>query len=180
MITFIIILAIFLLIYKLTPNPADKQAVGKMVQMLESFYIIDNTVKFDVFTRRLGFIGQLANGIPKNANQKKCAEVALQTYARKYPNVSTSPTLRLILDQPQIANSAKFRDEAATAFYLRTCSQLKIEIATLKTRAAKLRRVEQSHMLANYIIDGLASVDRQKYIDCIHNECTVVSEIASL
>ena len=65
MLAFIIILAVFIFIWKLTPNPANKRAAGMMFQMLESFNIIENTTKFDVFTRRLDFLGTLANTMPK-------------------------------------------------------------------------------------------------------------------
>lgn len=179
MITFLIVLTAIFLIWKFTPTPVNKQAAGMMFQILESFNIVDSTVKLDVFTQRLDFLRQLANGIPTNTNKKKCAEAALQSYVKKYPNVPISPTARLILEQPQIAASAKFRDEAATAFFLRTCYKLKSEIATLKTKTAKQQRIEQARDLAVIIADRLTSLEKQKYIDCIHNELAIVSDMGN-
>lgn len=147
-------------------------------QMLESFDIIDNTVKFDVFTQRLEFLGKLATGLPQTADKNKCIEVALHSYVHKYPDKPVSPTIRLILDQPQIATSPKFRDEATTAFYLRVCTRLKSEIRDLKTPAAKQRRVQQAHELANIVIKRLSSLEKQNYIDCIISKFNDVSNAA--
>lgn len=174
MLTFIIILAVFLLLWKLTPNPVDKRAVGMMFQMLESFYIIDTTTNLEIFSQRLDLLGKLASTLPANANNK-CIDSAIQTYSHKYSGRSISPTIRLTLNQPQIATSPKFRDEAATAFYLRTCNQLKTEIKTLKTTTARQRRVIKASELADIIVDRLKSNERQKYIDCIRDELASVS-----
>lgn len=148
-------------------------------QMLESFNIIDNTEKIDVFTQRLEFLGKLATSLPQNADKNKCIEVALQSYAHKYPDKPVSPTIRLILHQTQIATSPKFRDEATTAFYLRVCTRLKSEIRALKTPAAKQRRAQQAHELANIVIERLTSLEKQNYIDCINRELNDVSNAAS-
>lgn len=180
MLTFIIILAAFFLIWKLTPNPANKKAVGMMFQMLESFYIIDSTTKIDIFTQRLDFLGKLASTLPTNADKNKCIDTAIQAYARKYYDKPISPTIKLILNQPQIASSLKFRDEAATAFYLRACDKLKAEIKTLKTANARQRRVTQASDLSSIIIDRLSSSERQKYIDCIREELVHVTDMASI
>ena len=158
-------------------NLVKKQTVGMMFQMLESFHIIDNTVKYEVFSQRLDFIGKLASTLPVNADKNKCIDTALKAYAHKYSDRAISPTIRLILNQPQIATSPKFRDEAATAFFLRTCNKLKSEIKTLKTANARQRRVVQASDLADIIIDKLTSIDRQKYIDCIRDEFSSVPGI---
>lgn len=179
MLAFIIILAVFIFIWKLTPNPANKRAAGMMFQMLESFSIIENTTKFDVFTRRLDFLGTLANTMPKISDKKKCIDSVLFSYSRKYPAVSVSPTIIAILNQPQIAISEKFRDEAATAFFLRACYKLKNDIRTLKTMAAKQRRYIQAAELADVIIDRLKSNVRQRYIDCINNELSNILNLIS-
>ncbi|MBD5301628.1 MAG: hypothetical protein HDS16_01300 [Bacteroides sp.] len=179
MITFIIILAICLLLWKLTPNPANRSATGKMFQMLESFHIIDSTVKLDVFIRRLDFLGELARNLPKNADTGKCIEAALHAYSQKYPAVHISPTIRLILSQPNIATSLKFRDEAYIAFYLRSCSKLKDEINTLKTATAKQRRVKQAKELADVVLARLKSTEQSKYAECINNELASVSNMVS-
>lgn len=148
-----------------------------MFQMLESFDIIDNTTKLNVFIQRLDFIGKLANTLPANTDRNKCMDIALQTYAHKYTDRPVSPTIRLILSQPQIAVSPKFKDEAATAFFLRTCNKLETEIKTLKTSNAKQRRVMQAQELADIIVDRLYSDERQKYIDCIHNELSHMADL---
>lgn len=113
----------------------------------------------------------------KISDKKKCIDSVLLSYSRKYPAVSVSPTIIAILNQPQIAISEKFRDEAATAFFLRACYKLKNDIRTLKTMAAKQRRYIQAAELADVIIDRLKSNVRQRYIDCINNE---LSNIANL
>lgn len=105
--------------------------------------------------------------------------MALQAYAHKYSGIPISPTIRQIFNQPQIATSTKFRDEAATAFFLRTCNKLGSEIKGLKTSNAKQRRIIQANELAEIIINRLASDERQKYIDCIHNELSNLSELCS-
>ena len=178
MLAFIIILAAFILLWKLTPSPVNKKAVGMMFQMLESFDIVDSTTKLDTFTQRLDFLGELASTLPANANNK-CIDTAIQAYSHKYSGRYISPTIRQILNQPQIATSPKFRDEAATAFFLRSCNKLETEIKTLKTTNAKQRRVTQGHELANIIVDRLCSSERQKYIDCIHIELARLSDSTS-
>lgn len=175
MVTIIIILIVVFLLWKITPNPTNQRASGMMLQMLESFNIIDSTLKFDIFTQRLDFLGELATTLPSNIDKHKCIEVAIHSYTHKYPDKSISPTIRLILDKPDIATSAKFRDEATTAFYLRTCDRLKSEIRSLKTLTAKQRRVQQAHELANIVIGRLASLEKQNYIEYISNELNVLS-----
>ncbi len=167
MITILIILAVLILLWKLTPKPTDKRTVSIMFQMLETFHIIDTTIKLDVFTQRLEFIGQLATNIPANADKNKCIDAAIQAYSRRYINLPISPTSRLILNQPQIAYSPKFRDEAITAFYMRYCYKLRNEIATLKTNAAKQRRKTQAAELADIVKAQLYSLDKQKYSDAV-------------
>lgn len=163
--------------WKFTPNPVNGRAAGMMIQMLETFHIINSTVKLDVFTKRLDFLAKLAVGLPKNADLNKCTEVALQSYSHKYPSNPISPTARLILNQPDIATSLKFRDEAYTAFYLRSCAKLKDEINTLKTTTAKQRRIEKAKDLAEVVLSGLKSTDRIKYAEYINNELASVSNI---
>lgn len=179
MLIFIIILVVFILIWKLTPNPANKRATGMMFQMLESFYLIDTTVKLDIFIKRLDFLGELASALPAKADKDKCIDTALQVYAHKYYDKPISPTIKLILKQPQIAASLKFRDEASTAFFLRSCDKLKAEIKNLKTASARQRRVTQATDLASIITERLVSAERQKYIDCINNEITSVSDMVT-
>ena len=97
MVIFIIVIAIFLLLWKCSYNSADRLAIEKMFQMLETFHLIDSTVKLDVFTQRLDFLDELARSLPKNANKNKCIDAALHSYSQKYPAVHISPTVRLIL-----------------------------------------------------------------------------------
>lgn len=148
-----------------------------MLQMLESFQIIDSTVKLNIFTQRLDFLGRLASSLPAKADKDKCINVALTTYANKYAGRPISPTIRMILNQPQIATSPKFRDEAATAFFLRSCDKFKTDITNLKTAAAQLRRVEQAAELSYIIKDRLISDEIQKYIDCIQQELANVTNL---
>ena len=169
MITILIILAVIILLWKLTPNPTDKRTAGIMFQMLETFHIIDTTVKLDIFTQRLDFIGKLASSLPTDVDRNKCIDAAIQAYSRKYTDIPISTTCRLILNQPQIAYSPKFRDEAITAFYMRYCDKQKSEIAKLKTNTAKQRRVVQAAELADIIKVRLCSPDKQKYFDAIGN-----------
>lgn len=150
-----------------------------MFQMLESFYIIDTTVKLDVFTQRLDLLGDLASKLPAKADKNRCMDMALQAYAKKYYDKPISPTIRLILNQPQIANSSKFRDEAATAFFLRSCNKLKNEIKTLKTANARQRRVTQATELADIIVNRLRSDEWEKYKNCIYEELANVSNMTS-
>lgn len=168
---------IVLAVIKSNQNTTTKITIGRMFQMLESFNIIDSTTKLDIFTQRLDFLGKLASSLPANANHNRCIDTAIQAYSHKYPSKPISPTIRLILNQPQIAISPKFRDEAATAFYLRTCNQLKAEIKTLKTTSARQRRVIKASELADIIVDRLTSNERQKYVDCILAELTSISDI---
>ena len=168
MITFLIILAVFILLWKLTPNPTNKRAIGMMFQMLESFHIIDSTVKFNIFEQRLDFIGKLANTLPTNVDKNKCIATALQLYSQKYSDKPISPTIRTILNNPQIASSPKFRDEATTAFYLRYCYRLNLEIEQLKTTAAKRRRIQQAAELSEIIKERLCSAEKAKYVNAIN------------
>lgn len=170
----LLFLVLCFLIWKFAPNPENKRAAGIMVQMLESFQIINSTVKLDVFTQRLDFLGRLASTLPPKADKDKCIKMALKSYAGKYVGMPVSPTIRMILTQPQIATSYKFRDEAATAYFLRVCDKLKTDIRNLKTEAARHRRVLQASELADTIEDRLMSEDLQKYIDCIHDELAKV------
>lgn len=158
-----------------------KLYIGRMFQMLESFHVIDNTIKLDIFTQRPNFIGELASALPPvDADKDKYIDMALQVYTHKYSDRTISSTIRLILSQPQIATSPKFRDEAATSFFLRTCNKLKAETKTLKTTSAKQRRVTQATELSDTIVDRLTSNERQKYIDCIRRELASMSHMTTL
>lgn len=179
MVTCIIILAVCFIVWKLTPNPTNNKASGVIFQMLESFHIIDSTVKLDVFSQRLDFLGKLACSLPKNIDIKNCVDTTLNSYSKKYPNIPISPTIRLIINQPHIATSLKFRDEAYTAFYLRSCAKLKDEIGTLKTASAKQRRVKQAKDLADVVLGCLKSTNKSQYAECINNELTSVSNMVA-
>lgn len=156
-----------------------RQITGSMFQMLESFKIIDSTVKLDIFTQRLDFLRKLAISLPQNEDLKHFADISLNAYTRKYPKVSITPTFRLIIQQPQVACSSKFRDEAATAFYMRVCGKLKEDISTLKTKAAKQRRIKQAEELAETIIDTLCSTEKARYVEAIRETCAGVSPLSS-
>lgn len=168
------ILIVILIAKKQKYDETSRLITGRMFQMLESFKIIDSTVKLDIFTQRLNLLRDLAKDMPKNENLKQYAGVALKTYARKYPQVFITETYRQILEQPQLACSDKFRDEAATAFYIRTCNRLKEDIATLKTTAAKQRRVNQAEEWAELVTEMLRSYNKQQYADTIRETCANV------
>lgn len=163
----IILIAIFSAKYS-NNNLEMKRTIGIMFQMLESFNIIDNTVKYEVFSQRLDFLGTLAHNIPNKTNNLECAKIALQKYSKKYSNVTCTFTYNQILGNPSITYSDKFRDEAATAFYMRSCDKLKTEIESLKTKAAKQRRIKQAEELSDMIKERLCSSDKQKYINAIN------------
>lgn len=151
-----------------------------MFQMLESFHIIDTTVKFNIFEQRLDFIGKLANTLPTNVDKNKCIDTALQLYSQKHSDKPISPTIRTILNNPQIASSPKFRDEATTAFYLRSCSRLKLDIEQLKTAAAKGRRIQQAAELSEIIKKRLCSVEKDKYINTINESYENLTSVHTL
>lgn len=179
--TIAIILGFIIIVYiaakKQKYDTTARLITGRMFQMLESFKIIDSTVKLDIFTQRLDFLYQLAKEIPQSDNLKHFADITLRNYTRKYPKVFITPTYRQIIEQPQIVCSDKFRDEAATAFYLRTCENLKENISTLKTTAAKQRRIKQAGEWAEIITGMLRSYDKPRYAETIREMCTSVSAI---
>ena len=178
MITLIIVGIIIVAILSEAKRKSDNLAkitIGRMFQMLESFEIINNTVNPKIFTQRLNLLGEIARSLPEYKQSSACAKPALQIYTNKYPNVNVTSTHRLIIEQPSVAYSPKFRDEATTAFYIRTCHNLKIEISTLKSIAAKQRRIIKASELAELIIPMLTSPDKQRYIDVIHSTCAEVS-----
>lgn len=177
--TILIIIGFIIIAYLATKKQKydvhTRLITGRMFQMLESFKIIDSTIKLDTFTQRLNLLRDLAKDIPQNENIQHFSDLALKTYARKYPKEFITQTYRQILVQPQIACSDKFRDEAATAFYIRHCEKLKEDISTLKTTAAKQRRIKQAEELSEKIIDMLSSYDKQRYTETISETYTSVS-----
>lgn len=181
--TIAIILGFIIIVYiaakKQKYDATARLITGRMFQMLESFKIIDTTVKLDVFTQRLNFLYKLAKEMPQSNNLKLFADITLKNYASKYPKVFITPTYRQIVEQPQIVCSDKFRDEAATAFYMRTCENLKETILTLKTSAAKQRRIKQAEEWAEIITDMLCSYDKQRYAETIREACAKVCAMDS-
>lgn len=181
--TIAIIIGFIIIVYiaakKQKYDTTARLITGQMFQLLESFKIIDSTVKLDIFTQRLNFMYKLAKEMPQSGNLKHFADIALRTYTRKYPKVFITPTYRQIVTQPQIVCSDKFRDEAATAFYLRACENLKESISTLKTTAAKQRRIKQAEEWAETITDMLRSYDKQRYAETIRETCASVCAMDS-
>lgn len=177
--TIVIIIGLIILVIlaanKQKNDQTGRLVTGRMFQMLESFKIVDSTVKLEIFTQRLEMLCNLAQSLPTNTNLTQLAESTLKTYARKYPNVYITPTYRLILQQPQTVCSSKFLDEAATAFYMRFCSKLKEGMSVLKTQVAKQRRITQAKECAEKVIIMLTSHDKQKYIDAINGACSDLS-----
>ncbi|WP_305156683.1 hypothetical protein [uncultured Muribaculum sp.] len=181
--TVAIILGFIIIIYiaakKQKYDMTARLITGRMFQMLESFKIIDNTIKLDIFTQRLDFLCKLAKEIPPSDNLKHFADITLRNYTRKYPKIFITPTYRQIIERPQIVCSDKFRDEAATAFYMRACENLKENISTLKTTAAKQRRIKQAEEWAEMITDMLRSYDKPRYTETIRETCTSVRAMGS-
>ena len=174
----IITAAIFLLMlfyYNSQRAIATRITIGRLYQMLESFAIIDNTVNFKTLYERIKFISELAQNLPKNVDLKICASFAMSEYKKNYPKQMISPTYYLLMKQPYIAYHDVFQDEAYTAFYLRSCEKFKEEIHTLKTSAAKQRRMTNALELSEKIINKLISMNKQKYIDCINQACADVA-----
>lgn len=177
MLIFIVVIAAFIPLLEVNAHPGKQKGRRHDVSNV-------GVVRYCWLHHKIGNIHPTARfpwGIikhypPTNAN-KKCIDATIQAYSHKYSGRTISPTIRLILNQPKIATSPKFRDEAVTAFYLRTCYQLKTEIKTLKTTNARQRRVIKASELADIIIGRLTSNERQKYVECIREELANMSDI---
>ncbi len=114
-------------------------------QLLESFYILSNTIKLDVFLRRIEFINKL---YPQYIKYKDVnlynsqINIGINYYETKYPN-------RIIIDEhldllfnPSFDKIGYFYSNSLKSSFSRFVEKQKKEIDNLKTLKAKEKRKE--------------------------------------
>lgn len=149
----IVIIIIAILFYLSSVNEKDKKRkafnqflTDNMYKVLESTYLIENTMKYDIFKSRIEFIRQLSVDLiayRKNNDYIQCSLSALNIYKSKYYDHIISKLQNDILNDPSIVNQADFYDEQIILWFKRFCDKMGADINSLKTNKAKDNRREK-------------------------------------
>src|SRR5574344_2534492 len=149
----IVIIIIAILFYFSSVNEKDKKrkafnqfVTGNMYKVLESIYLIENTLKYDIFKSRMEFLRQLSVDLiayRKNNDYIQCTLSALNIYKSKYYDHVISKLQNDILNDPSIVNQSGFYDEQSILWFKRFCDKMCADIDSLKTDKAKENRREK-------------------------------------
>ena len=154
-------------------NILKKMVIGKMFQALESIYLIENTLKLNIFKERCEFLYKIASELAANRdnlNYSEYAQSAFQINKSKYYDRVISQLQNVIINNPSMALNADFYYQQEVLWFKRYCNKMDLEINALKTKAAKERRYETILEIAKTILTDLSYKEAIKYHSEIHNE----------
>lgn len=151
-----------------------KIQMGRMFQLLESVYLLEHTVKYDILITRYDFLQTLSVQLASfrnNSDYISCAQKALNEYKSKYYDHFVSQLQNDTLNNPTIIQENKFLPQQQVAFFMRYCDGIENEILSLKTKAAKERRIEKINYTADFIVSTLNTPETESYhkeiLDCM-------------
>jgi len=178
--TIIIIIIILFISIALFGNKQTKKSkvlnniqIGKMVQLLETVHILENTTRFEVFSSRYKFLYSISSYLlPKMNNSTYILnkKTALQKYNEKYIDHSISILQNDILINPAIALSVEFSDKIKVLFFQRFCNKMDYEISSLKTKVAKDHRRDLVLCTSKQILSELNHKQSVQYHSIIIDE----------
>lgn len=176
----IVITVIFFALLILSGNNSAKREhkrklyVGKLIQLLETTYILHSTAKFETFKSRFKFLTKLLPELLP-ATDKDYTEFANQAklaYKSKYPDRCLSQQQIEAIDNPKSLTKNSLMI-CYVDFFKRYCLDVESQILKLKTNAAKQKRINQVADTAKIIIAALLANSGEGY-------ASSVSQIESL
>jgi hypothetical protein len=169
----IVIIIIAILFYFSSLNEKDKKRkafnkflVSKMHQVLESTYLVENTLKHDIFKSRMEFLRQLSADLiasRKNNDYTQCTSSALNIYKSKYYDHVISKLQNDILNDPSIVNQSDFYDEQSILWFKRFCDKMSADIDSLKTNKAKENRREKVLEYSKIVLSEINNNNSTEY-----------------
>lgn len=175
--TFIIIAIFVLIVYavyasdkankkKRYDDAMLKNQMGRMFQLLESVYLLEHTVKYDILITRYDFLQTISiqlSSFRNDPNYMQCAQMALKEYKSKYYDHIISQLQNDLLNNPAIIQENNFLPQQQVAFFMRYCDRMENEMQSLKTKAAKERRIEKINDTADFINSTLNTTESESY-----------------
>lgn len=115
-----------------------KLHVGKLIQLLETTYILHSTAKFETFKSRLNFLTKLLPELLPAADKDytEFANQAKQAYKSRYPDRCLSLQQIEAIDNPKSITKNSLMI-CYVDFFKRYCLDVENQILKLKTNAAK-------------------------------------------
>lgn len=138
----------------ITPTEAST-VTGKIYQALETISILQKTKKWETFTSRLDFLFKLSLSINELCISDQDKEAAIRQYLETYKRGVLSMRQKDFLDNPVLESNDGFLAKLKARFFTSFCEDIMIEIDSLKTDAAKQKRLEHIKFVALSIIDDL-------------------------
>lgn len=171
MLTILILTGVIIAIVKLSSSRDKLNTIsGKMQQILESVQIIDTTVKYDTFDSRLSFLIKTVSSLPADYDKEAVSKKVLASFQKLYPDKEISPLMNQVLSHPKHILNIDFQDEAYAAFFCRFCELMSSEVLSLKTKPAKMRRIQSANEIFMEISNKLGSSQKPHLIRLMHEK----------
>lgn len=174
-ITYIIVITtiLFVLLLSLGSNSKQrelkrKKHVGKLLQLLETTYILHNTTKLETFKTRIIFLSKLLPELLP-ATDKDYIEFANQAkleYKSKYPDRNLFQRQIEVMGNPKCITQESMMI-CYMDFFKRYCLDLEKQILKLKTNASKQKRINQVADTAKIIIAALLVNNGGKFANSV-------------
>ncbi|MCE2616080.1 hypothetical protein [Phocaeicola oris] len=174
-ITYIIVIAVILFYFLLSLGNNSKQRelkrkqyVGKLLQLLETAYILHNTTKFETFKSRINFLSKLLPELlpPTDKDYIEFANQAEQEYKSRYPDRHLSQRQIEVIGNPKCITQESLMI-CYVDFFKRYCLDLENQILKLKTSTAKQKRINQVANTAKIIIAALSVNNGGKFANSV-------------
>jgi len=143
---------------------------GKTIQLLETIYIVENTVKLNILTERYKFGVFISNSLAQEVNKRyylKSVQEGIKRYnTQYYDRPATDDQINMVLN-PYLFDTSFFCKNiyrCFVGFYDRT----QIEINNLKTEKAKERRMQLIKDTLTDVENLLVLNGDKQYINQIH------------
>lgn len=157
-----IILTILGIFFSANKKSKRQNVCGKTFQLLETISILEKTTKYEIWKSRYSFALKLGKELSNISQHDK--ESAKKIYFEKYSQQELSFRQHAILEQPDALSNPYLMAEMETEFFIHFCDEIREEIASLKTDAAKQRRIYKTLELAKQVMEGdLNDKKFQKY-----------------
>ena len=145
-----------------------KKYVGKLIQLLETTYILHNTTKFETFKSRTVFLSKLLPELlpPTDKDYIEFANQAKQEYMGRYPDRHLSHRQIEIIGNPKYITKESLMI-CYVDFFRRYCINLESQILKLKSSTAKQKRINQVSDTAKVIIAVLLANDGNGLADSV-------------
>ena len=174
-IKYIIIITFILLVFLISSgnNSAKREHkrklyIGKLIQLLETVYILHNTAKLETFKSRLNFLIKLLPELlpATDKNYTEYANQAKLEYKGRYPDRRLSQRQIEAIGNPKSITKNSLMI-CYVDFFKRYCLDVESQILKLKTKTAKQKRINQVADTAKIIVAALLANNGDEFANSV-------------